>query len=392
MKQPAPTASSQKIRSTATAIDPVVARSVLTVLGGLPPNSLEMPEAVCAAEDLAPWLIERDLAPLAEARYRVVYPELAYKLKIESYSVTAHTALHWQNLQAVDAGFAAAGLTALLLKGAALAHTVYDQPEQRPMNDVDLWLPKPDMAAACAVMATIGFDSPGEKEERPLALQALSGGEIQFINRTQPPTLVELHFAPLAGWWLTRTAVVDTAAVWGRREPLSGWHSFYQLAPEDTVIQLAVHMSVNHQFGLAALRSLVDIALTAQVRSVDWQIVAERAASWHVATAVWLVLSLLQDLLAMPGLDDILQQLQPAAWRRRQLQRIISPEMLLAGGDLRHGRERFLLLLLLVDRLPDAVRLVYRTLWPEQSWLDARYGDDINSWQHMARIVRQGDI
>lgn len=375
-----------------TLIDLATARSVLAFLSGVQPDLDIAENGSWSQAVLSGWLVERELGPLAQARCRSIYPALAGRLQGEMYNAAAQNALHWRNLQELDAAFATQGLTAVLLKGAALADTVYDQPEQRPMTDVDLWLTEQDMAAACALMADLGFDSPGEKEKRPLALQLLSGGEIQFVNRAQIPTLVELHFAPLAGWWLQRTAVVDNAAIWARREPLPGWKAFFQLSPEDTVIQLAVHMSVNHQFGLAALRGLVDIALTVQVRGLDWSVVAQRAASWQVATAVWLVFSLLQDLLAMPGLDDILQQLQPAAWRRRQLRRIISPELLLAGRDLQHGRERFLLLLLLVDHLPDAVRLVYRTLWPEQSWLDARYGGDVKSWQHIVHIARQENI
>ena len=35
---------------------------------------------------------------------------------------------------------------------------------------------------------------------------------------------------------------------------------------------------------------------------------------------------------------------------------------------------RYIFLLFLVDRVQDAARLVFRTLWPERAWLIARYG------------------
>ena len=372
-------------------IDLVTARPILAFLSGLQPR-LGIPEdGPWQHADLSGWLVERQLGPLAQARCRGDYPALAEQLQGEMYSTAAQNTLHWRNLQEIDAGFAAQGLTAVLLKGAALADTVYDQPEQRPMGDVDLWLREGEMGRACAAMAGLGFTAV-QNSERPLALQALAEGEVQFFKQERQPTMVELHFSPFSGWWLRRTAIIDTGALWARREPLPGWQAFCQLSAEDTVIHLAVHMAVNHQFGLAALRSLIDIALTAQARDVAWPVVAQRARQWHVATAVWLVLHLLREMTGMPGLDGILQELQPSVWRQRQLAQIVSPESLLIGQDIRRGRARFRLLLLLVDRPPDAVRLVYRTLWPEKAWLDARYGAGVSPWQHLQKIIREGTI
>ena len=51
----------------------------------------------------------------------------------------------------------------------------------------------------------------------------------------------------------------------------------YHLSAEDTVLQSAVHLAVNAQFGATALRNLVDLALLAQVKEVDWPVVVQRA-------------------------------------------------------------------------------------------------------------------
>jgi hypothetical protein len=247
------------------------------------------------------------------------------------------------------------------------------------------------MAEACVVVAGLDFFT-NENVDRPLALQALSNGEVQFYRRQGVPTLVELHLSPFEGWWLKRTAVVNDRQVLARKLPLPGWGAFYQLAPEDMVIHLAIHLAIGHQFGAQSVRTLVDIARLAFARDIDWQTVAARARDWRVATAVWLVLYHEQQLVGLAGLDSILDFLQPTHWRRQQLLRMVSEQSILSGGARRGERERYRLLLLLVDRSRDAGRLVFRTLWPEGSWLHARYGGGVGHWQHWQHLLREGRV
>ena len=339
-------------------------------------------------DQLAYWLIENDLASLAQVRFKESCPDLAARLQADLFSTAATNALHWHHLKEIDAHFASRNTPAVLLKGAALAETVYDGPEQRSMADVDLWLEKQHIAGACGLMEDLDFHNL-ENAARPLELQALANGEIQYVNNEQPPTLVELHLSPFSGWWLKRTAAINLQDIWARQEPLQDWRSFSQLAAEDAVIHMAVHLAVNHQFGLSPLRSVLDILLTDQVRRVDWLLAAGRAREWRVATAVWLALVITQQLTGTAGLKTALHELQPSDWRRRRLQDFVSADSILAGKDIRDEKERYLYLLLLVDRPRDAGKLMVRTLWPESEWLDARYGGSVDHWKHIRRLVAQ---
>lgn len=369
--------------------DPQTASKILGFLAGL--RSSAGGAAGLDEGQLLAWLAESDLGGLAEGRFKEHFPEAAGELQEAAFTTAARNAIHWHHLAQIDEALAHCGVDVVLLKGAALAATVYGGPEQRSMADVDLWLQGRDMRQACAVMVDLGFEN-RQKTERPLALQALSDGEIQYYSDGRPPTLVELHLSPFPGWWLKRAAAIDNQAVWGRRERLGDWRGFYQLAAEDAVIQLAVHLAVNHQFGLAPLRGLMDIALTAQGRRVDWHEVAVRARQWRVATAVWLVLSCLQTLVGTPGLERALEPLRPRPWKRRMLRRLVTPASIVAHNDLTAGRSRYLFLLLLVDRPSDAMALLLRTIWPEQAWLDARYGGSANHWRHLAHLIREREV
>ena len=369
------------------------ARFILRQMAGRVPDSSPLPPSLpgVPAADLAAWLVGHGLGALAYSRYRRAWPELGAALRLDRVSAAAESSLQLASLQQLQTAFAAAGVPLVLLKGAALGLGVYDEPAQRTMTDVDVWVQAEQMPLVARVMGELGYRTP-VKEERPVALQQISQGEVRFVRPGWAVGLIEMHWSPFAGWWLTRTAAVDEQAVWARLERLGDETAAYQLAPEDMVIHLAVHTAVNHQFGLSAVRSLVDIALTAQRRGVDWTMVAARARAWRVGTAVFTVLSLLDDLIGVAGMAEAVAEIRPSALRRWLLRRFVTPERVLAGQDWRHGWQRYVLLLLLVDRKRDMIRLVFRTLWPEREWLAARYGEPTGHWRHVWRLVKERGV
>ncbi len=370
--------------------DVATARFVLRYLAGLSAeHGRFLPQPNIPA--LAAWLINRELGPMARARFGQDAPELARYLQMDTFSAAAEMGIHLQNLDRIKAAFAQKNIPLTLLKGAALGQTVYDDPVWRVMSDIDLWVQEADVPRAAEALAALGYRMKQEKDERPLALQRRSKGEVQFVQSGVMWGLVELHWSPFPGWWLQRAAVPDDAAVWSRKEPLPDGLA-YQLSAEDTIIQSAIHMAVNHQFDILAARHLLDMALTAQKRGVDWLIVAEWAQKWRVGTAVYVALNLLNQLIGVEGLDEALAQLRPSSLRQRLLRRYVSAESVTAGREVKRGRSRYLLLLLLVDRPRDMFKLIYRTLWPEDEWLNARHRGQASRWRHLWGVARHGRI
>jgi hypothetical protein len=370
--------------------DEATARALLGAL--LAPSGAPLPALPDAAWPAAArWLIDHGLGPLAYARCRAACPALTPLLQADAFSATAENSIHAQNLADIKGAFAAAGIPIALLKGAALAETAYGGLSLRTMSDVDIWVQAADLPAACQVMSALGFRY-AENRERPWALQALAGGELCFYRPAWPQGLVELHLSPFPGWWLRRTAAVDEAGLWARRAPLPGAPGVYQLAAEDALLHVAVHTAVNHQFGLAGVRSLMDMAFIVQTRRVDWGQAAARARAWRVGTAFWQALSLYARLFEAEGVQAARAALRPSPWRRLLLRRFVSLPSLLAGRDLRSGPARLLLLLLLVDRPRDMLRLAFRTAWPEPAWLMARYGSAVSPWRHWRYLLRRRRI
>ncbi len=143
----------------------------------------------------------------------------------------AESALRSRELAGVLAALAAARIRPALVKGAALAHTVYPDPVCRPMGDLDLWVQSGEIAAAQAALEELGYVQ-RIKPGRPVALQAHRQGEIQLVGQAPGQGLVELHWGVFAGEWLQRAAAVPIEAVAARLQPafILGY-PVYTLAP-----------------------------------------------------------------------------------------------------------------------------------------------------------------
>lgn len=326
------------------------------------------------------WLIRRGLAPLAYLQLRRAglaerpTPPAHMALRQAYYRAVADAELHGRELTTVLDTLATEGVVPALFKGAVLAHTVYPTPACRPMGDLDLWVTADEMPRAQAALEAIGYTQ-RIKATRPLALQAQLSGEVQMIGRGPGRGLVELHWGVFAGEWLRRTGAIDNAGLRDRLRPVSILgRPALALAPEDAIIQVAVHLAINHQMAHPGMRGLLDVALLARSQPVDWRLVAARATQWRVATATWLVLQLTDELLGLDDARPALAALTPGALRRRAVARFADGTALLAGRNITRTPLRFIYQLLLVDRPTGAARLLLQALWPEDDWLAARYG------------------
>lgn len=328
----------------------------------------------------AAWLHGQGLAPLAFYRLRQagvlagLPAAFIGPLREAYYRAAGDAELHSLELRKVLRLLADAGLIPVTLKGGMLAYAVYPDPVCRPMGDLDLWLPDDKIESAQHALEKAGYVQ-HERTDRPIAVLRQFTGEIQLVGRYAGSGLVELHTGILGGEWLRHTAAIDVSGI-STRTHLSNTLGYpvRHLAPEDAVIQLAVHLAVNHQMAYPGLRGLLDIVLLVQASSIDWGVVAERARAWRVAAAAWLPLQLADALFGLPGAAAVLARLQPGRAKRWLLGHFANTDSLLAGRDLTRGPLRLVYQLILVDRPRDALRLLWRALWPERDWLVARYG------------------
>ena len=341
--------------------------------------------------EIMQWLLKNEMGPLAYYRTQGHIPEqLRQRYHIDTISSLGESQLHLKNFDLIKQMLIDQDIQGVVLKGGAFAHTLYKRPAERPMSDLDIWILPKDMPQAIDHLCQTGFTIQS-KSARPLALQEMSGGEIQLMRSKWKSAFVELHYTPIGGWWLKRTAKLDINGMWERRQSFSSTPNLYSFTPEDHILHLAIHLGVTHRFSEAVIRGLFDLALLIDQNTIDWESVIQRAVDWHIEKVVITTFYLLQSLIDVPSLPpDILTRFPSHnTVGARFLQFYIPLTAVIDQFDYRlQSYHKYMVGLLLIDRPRDRVKLIGRTLFPEPEWRHARYGRPTSQRKHLYRLIR----
>jgi putative nucleotidyltransferase-like protein len=168
--------------------------------------------------------------------------------------------LRQEELHAVLDALAADGVSVILVKGTALAYSLYDAPSSRPRVDTDLWIQPEDVNRVRRVMAHLGYTAP-----------PYCDGEMLFcqfpLQRTTPFTVHRFD----CHWKISTQAVFADVLTFdeiaGRAVPLPalGAHA-RALAPLDALLLACIHPVMHHR-NAESLIWLFDIHLLASMLS-----------------------------------------------------------------------------------------------------------------------------
>ena len=298
-------------------------------------------------------------------------PIISERIRDIHLTSVVQSTMRFHYLAQILQAFESAAITVVPVKGAWLGEAVYGNIALRGMGDIDLWVDRSEINLARTAMESLGYLSSSSRTDRPRELLEELVGEIQFFKFGS--AMVELHWTIYQGEWLRHVSRIDEKYIWQRTLTYRGNYA-RQLAAEDAIIHIAIHLAVNHQMSMSGLRTMLDLDAVRHKLTVDWETVALRAKDWRVATAMWIVLSMLAHIFGDPDNKLPLQELRPSPLRRWVLEKFVTPQGLCDGLVIREGPIRFIFLLTLVDKPLDALRLVWRTFFPDRRWFTLRYG------------------
>ncbi len=253
---------------------------------------------------LYPWLAEHAPA-LFSARADVPPDSAPAAWRALFLEAVPRTLLRQRQLAEILAAFARARIDVIPLKGSWLSETVYDDPAQRSMSDLDVLVRECDLDACHALLLSLGY-----RCERDVRHNDYFKDQT-YIHPVYPFP-VEAHWrlsAPLA----SPVPATDIAALWQRSAPSTLLACPVRaLSVEDQVLHLTQHILL-HDFAMP-LRGYLDIALLVRHAGcqADGTALSAVAASGGLGRCVGFVLAFVADLFAAPPPSALAACVRPA--------------------------------------------------------------------------------
>lgn len=268
-------------------------------------------------------------------------------------------------LEAVLAVLVAAGIPALVLKGAALDERVYGNLALRPMVDLDLLLHHADLPAALALLAAQGYSAAQVEPAAGLALAFEN--EVQLRKTDRIDLRLELHWSlfnspyyqrrlPMAWFWETSTPA------WVSATPAR------ILGQKAELLHLCGHLALHHR-GKGLLWQYDIAAAIAYGRdTLDWGELLARAGDFDLALALQMLLPSIAEDWAAPIPPTALARLaamQPAPAEARVFAQLTA--------ERRPVLQRFSADLVVIPGWRDRLRYAWANLFPAPAYMRWRY-------------------
>jgi predicted nucleotidyltransferase len=310
------------------------------------------------------------------------YPPPEFRRRVQrAYRTSAiHMALMYRNIGKVLAQLAESGVDYMVVKGPALAHTVYPDPALRAFNDLDLVVRERDWTAVHRLLVKMGFEPEVDLPQPPpkLVPQAVLY-ELKYRHQEYNWFLVEVHYDDLLNAGL---ASRDVEGFWQRAMPVDvEGMPIKVLSLEDQLIHLCAHA---HYHGYGRLNCFSDIAFIIRdyAAQINWERLLETVRIEEAQVGVYYTLYFLDKLLGVKVPEGMLNALRPDRFRRWWHERYLPEERVLSLQPMWRPDfsfyfvpllKRLLPDLLVMGRRGDKLRYLLRLLLPPWAWLQHYY-------------------
>jgi putative nucleotidyltransferase-like protein len=179
--------------------------------------------------------------------FQCIPQEVMDKLKEAYYGSMARNMYLYAELRRVLEAFHEKGVEVIVLKGAALAETIYGDIALRPMGDIDLLVKKENLSYAEKIMSESGYLFIGNK---PPEWYRGNHYHIRYIH-PEKNTRVEIHWHIANKSHPSQIAIIDTGIIerwWKKAQTIELFgKKTLVLCPDDLLFHLSLHF-LKHRF------------------------------------------------------------------------------------------------------------------------------------------------
>jgi hypothetical protein len=280
----------------------------------------------------------------------------------------------------------AAGIESIVLKGAALAATVYPEPGLRNFADIDILVQADRLREAEEAIAPLGYRARRAILPDSLTHECCRMGTADLLTGTLAPDFIPAHAAYLIEDFTHRIALElhrglfrTLDGLWRRvgLEPFWGGAAVFSpspgsrarmLSPEAMLIHLAAHAG-DHAFGRLLFPIDAAFVIAANGDTLSWERLPEMSRAYGAADRVHTLLSYARQICEAQISDD-----GPCTLQTRGSGRLVAPVAAIFPSGKPARSEVVLRRLLRSAKLGDAAASAVRLLGPPASTIREIYG------------------
>ena len=290
--------------------------------------------------------------------------EIIARLRRIYNGIIARSIFFYNELRRILENFKQEGIETAVLKGAALAETVYRDMGLRPFSDVDLLIHRDDLEKAKRKMAEMGYVL--DENVTPQKYNEKFGCDLYYVGRI----ILEIHWDIARKIGSDKYTRIDIKRLWERMIPakVAGVDTLV-LSPEDTLLHLCVHLQ-RHRYN--RLIWLCDICEIIRQNEIDWKYVLETAEKYR--TRKYMYYGLLFTKKIIGGCDipsEVMKRLRPPHLEAALFERVFLKEILSDEGKILPIFN--LLKTLLIDRMQDRMKYLCEYIFPPVEALARMY-------------------
>lgn len=269
------------------------------------------------------------------------------------------------------------GLPMVALKNAGIARGIYSCVGCCPMGDLDVLVKPGDFHQAHEILTENGFemDTRCSLEEAELGHAEQSGGAEYTKLLSNGETLwFELQWRPVAGRWIRPDQEPSAEELMARSIEIPGT-TVRLLAPEDNLIQVALHTAKHTYVRAPGFRLHTDVDRIVKFQKIDWEIFIDKVIRFQVKTAVYFSLIIPKELFGTPVPDEVLRELSPASWKNRLISSWLERIGLFNPDERKFGKIGYIIFNCL---LYDSLLGLLKGILPSRKWLKEHYKFESN--------------
>ena len=284
--------------------------------------------------------------------------------------------------------FRQGNISLVALKNGGIARGIYPCPGCCPMGDIDVLIEKKHFRQAHQILLDNGyhfeFRSPLEEVELSAA-EAGGGAEYWKILPNGEKFWLELQWRPVAGRWIRPDQEPKAEDLMARSLPIEGT-AVRLLAPEDNLLQVALHTAKHTYVRAPGFRLHLDVDRIVHYQEIDWKVFVQRVLDLQVKTPVYFSLAIPKELFETPIPDWVLVRLRPPVWKEKLIVAWLNRVGLFNPQEKKFGRVGYIVF---TSLLYDDLSGLLRGIFPDKAWMRQHYGcrsDWLLPYYHARRL------